>query len=225
MLLTAGLYAVISLLAVLALLLFAPVRYRIDGRLDGGARVRIYAAWLFKLIRVYYNYDEGKTSFCAWIACFKQTRRGEKPEASVSPAAENQGAESAPADKKAKRKKNKPVEWSALLTDFTLETIMNIVIRFTRKLGRSLKPDRVDIDGVIGLADPCATGMLLGAYEAAAACWGIRRCVRIRGNFIQPGVRLNARVRGRLRLGALLWPFLWLFLQKPVFKVITGREK
>ena len=98
------------------------------------------------------------------------------------------------------------------------KVITGLLLGAVKKILKALKPQKLDVSGVIGFADPSKTGMLLGVYQYAAALLGIRRQVRLRGNFdaATTDIRLQGHIKGRIRIIRLLWPVAGLWLKKPI---------
>ena len=98
--------------------------------------------------------------------------------------------------------------------------ITSLCIRCLQKFIKALKPRHLDIAGVVGFEDPCTTGWAMGAYEAIVGTLGLRHKVRILGSYIEKALELRIELNGRTRVWGLLWPFIWLYLQKPIRTVI-----
>ena len=107
-----------------------------------------------------------------------------------------------------------------ILTYPDLKIIIGLGLRFLKKYINALKPKRLDISGVVGFDDPATTGWAMGAYEAAAGITGLRPHVRLLGSYHEKALRLDIKAHGRTRLGRLIWPFIWLYLQKPIRRLI-----
>jgi len=122
---------------------------------------------------------------------------------------------------KEKKDRLKPLKQAkAVLTYPDRKIIMNLCLRFIKKLLKALKPKHLDIHGVVGFDDPCTTGWAMGAYEAAVGVTGLRHKVRILGNYLEKALELNIEANGRTRLWSLIWPFVWLYLHKPIRVVL-----
>ena len=124
-------------------------------------------------------------------------------------------------EEKEKKDRLKPLKQAkAVLTYPDRKIIMSLCGRFLQKLLRALKPRHLDIHGVIGFDDPCTTGWAMGSYEAIVGVTGLKPHIRILGSYFEKALRLDINTHGRTRLGSIIWPFLWLALQKPVRKLI-----
>jgi hypothetical protein len=124
-----------------------------------------------------------------------------------------------------KRKKKKDIEKQdikkpdfsrKLLTKLDIKSIISVVIEFSKKLWRKLKPKYVNIRGIVGLNDPCATGQFLGWYEAITCALGLRKAIILQGDFTQTKLELELKLAGRFSVASLLGPCIWLYLQKPI---------
>ena len=98
--------------------------------------------------------------------------------------------------------------------------ITTLTLQALKKFFRALKPKRFQIRGVIGTDDPATTAYVMGAYEAAMGILQLHQNIKLYGNYHEKALELNIEAKGRTRLGRLLWPFLWLYLKKPVRTVI-----
>jgi len=122
---------------------------------------------------------------------------------------------------KEKKDRLKPLKQAkAVLTYPDRKIIMGLCFKCLQKFIRALKPKRLDISGVIGFDDPCTTGWAMGAYEAAAGVMQLRHKVRLVGNYCEKALDLIIQVEGRTRVWGLLWPFIWLYLHKPIRVVL-----
>ncbi|MCL2398093.1 MAG: hypothetical protein FWC93_08525 [Defluviitaleaceae bacterium] len=98
--------------------------------------------------------------------------------------------------------------------------IITLTLQALKKFFRALKPKRFQIHGVIGTDDPATTAYVMGAYEAAMGILQLHQHIKLYGNYHEKALELDIQAKGRARLGRLLWPFLWLYLKKPVRTVI-----
>ena len=108
----------------------------------------------------------------------------------------------------------------AVLTYPDRKIIMNLCFQSLQKFIKALKPKHLDIHGVVGFEDPATTGWFMGAYEAITSTLQLRHKIRLLGSYLEKALDLNIQAQGRTRLGSLIWPFVWLYLQRPVRKVI-----
>ena len=122
-----------------------------------------------------------------------------------------------------KKDRLKPLKQAkAVLTHPDLKTIIGLCFQCMQKLFKALKPKRLDISGVVGFDDPAATGWFMGAYEAAAGIMELKSKIRLLGSYHEKALHLDIKARGRACMGRLLWPFLWLYLKKPIRVVLHG---
>jgi len=108
-----------------------------------------------------------------------------------------------------------------ILTYPDLKIIIALCFQCLGKLYRALKPKRLNIQGVVGFDDPATTGWFFGAYEATLSTLRLRDRIRLLGSYHEKALRLDIDIKGRVRLFRLLWPFLWLYLKKPIRAAIT----
>jgi hypothetical protein len=219
----------------------------VEGVYGSEKYANVSVSWLFKLFKVRFVYREGESNLdfylCGKIAS-KRQEQDKKAPGNNAPEIKKilrNTQKSLPIHEKKSRlktestvkKKGKPQETLrerleriySLLTDFDYKIIMVIGIRFLKKLARVLKPDNLEADGVIGLDDPYATGLLLGAYEAVAICLNVRSHLRFSGDFNQRAMDIEGAVAGHIRLGSVLWPVIWLCTRKPVFMLLLQYNK
>ena len=127
-------------------------------------------------------------------------------------------------NEKKKKEKKDPLGFIKQIREFTSEheikKIIGLTFRCIGKFLKALKPKHIDISGVIGFDDPATTGWAMGSYEAIVGVTGLKPHIRILGSYFEKALRLDIDTHGRTRLGSIIWPFLWLALQKPVRKLI-----
>ncbi|MCL2572245.1 MAG: hypothetical protein FWE11_07560 [Defluviitaleaceae bacterium] len=130
-------------------------------------------------------------------------------------------------NKKSKNEKKGKKDWlkplrqaKAVLTYPDRKIIMALTFQSLGKFFRALKPRRFDIHGVVGFDDPATTAWAMGAYEVARGVIGFGDSIRILGSYHEKALHLDITASGRASLGRLLWPFLWLYLKKPIRTVI-----
>ena len=120
-------------------------------------------------------------------------------------------------EQKEKKDRLKPLKQAkAVLTYPDLKTIIGLCFQCLQKFIKALKPKRLDISGIIGFDDPCTTGWFMGAYEAAAGTAQLRHKIRLLGSYHEKALQLDIEAKGRTSLWGLLWPFIWLYLHKPI---------
>jgi len=99
------------------------------------------------------------------------------------------------------------IDWGALFAPFK---------KFLRRMLRRLKPKRFYLAGCFGFDDPAATGKALGLYEAFAHALGLHESIQLYGDFTQKRLDITLNMRGRFCLSGLLWPAAALFFSAPV---------
>jgi len=134
----------------------------------------------------------------------------------------------------------------SILTYPHLKTIINLVKRTFKKVGRAVRPQHIDVNGEFGFADPTTTAIYLEQYEIYTAMYGIRHLIQLDGDYdvatviedvkaTQQGqlellpavlvamglrVRVNINMHGRLRIFSVIWPFIWLLTRRPIRREI-----
>ena len=89
---------------------------------------------------------------------------------------------------------------------------VDLIRRQLLKLGKHLLPTHFLLEGEIGLADPAATGELIGKFYRFYPLYGDH--IRLQGVFDRQTVNLYTEVKGRIRLGVLVEVIVRLLLNK-----------
>ena len=113
------------------------------------------------------------------------------------------GSEKSPEEEKQKKLKESYNKITDFLQDEKNQETLRLCAEQIKKAGRHLKPTYFLLEGEVGLKDPADTARLLAWIYRLYPLFG--DAVRIRGNFEEPAVDLLLVIRGRLRLGTLLW--------------------
>jgi len=221
-------------LLVLTVLCIGKIKYRVDARTCEEKYANIEVSYLLRLIRFAYVYRDGEGASRIRIAGF--SLGDEEPGKKKPKSASKRSSHDKKATKKSKRTRDKDAGTSseeekkdrpnplkqakAVLTYPDRKIIMNLCFRCLGKFFKALKPKHLDIYGVIGFDDPCTTGWAMGAYEAAAGITGLRHKIRLVGCYHEKAMDLAIQTHGRTRLWGLIWPFVWLYLQKPIRTVL-----
>jgi len=138
--------------------------------------------------------------------------------ATVDVAEDATGDKGTATEKKDRFKTLKQVK--AVLTYPERKIIMALVFKSLQKFFKALKPKHLDIYGVVGFDDPATTGWAMGAYETAVGLLQLRHKIRLWGSYHEKRLELTIQARGRTRVWGLIWPFIWLYLHKPIRVVI-----
>ena len=210
-----------------------PVRYKVKANLGGETSALVRVSYLFGLIGYIFEHSNGESTTQLRIAWFKpgakaKSRKMKTPKKPDPPRASkskiftrNKNREPSP---KSEKPKSKGILKSAkaVLTYPNRKIIMNMVIEALRRTGRVLWPKHLNITGEVGFPDPMHTGLFIGAYEALAGAFGLRRKVCILGDFTAESmvVRLNIYARGSISVARLSIPIIWLLLKKPIRTLI-----
>jgi len=135
---------------------------------------------------------------------------------------------------------------NSILTYPHLKTIINLVKRASKKVGRALHPQHIDINQEFGFADPTLTAMSLHKLEVFVARYGFGYWLNMEPDYevaerienakatkqgqlgliasvliaIGLSVRININMYGRLRLFSVIWPFVWLLTRRPIRREI-----
>ena len=199
-------YVLLGILAILLLVLFMPIFYRVEGSF--GAQTVIYAkvSWFFRLFRATYE----ESVFTMKIGPYAlPTDRPAKP----------------PKPPKFGKKPKQKVNIKSLLTNLDIKSIISLGIIFMKKLFKKIAPSHFQVRGVVGFANPCTTGQFMGLYEAAAHAMGLRKAIDLQGNFCQEHFELDVKMSGCFAIAPLLGIMIWFILQKPVRAAFNRRQK
>ena len=236
---------VVTLVFVLIIVLcLGRIQYHVDAQVGGDTRVEI--KYLMRLVYFVATYKEGKYDSQIRIAWYKpgmaKPRKAEKQEKGADlpqdAHEENNIADllkdvekhydntasftSSPlGSEKEKKDRLKPFKQAkSILTYPDRKIIIGLCFQCMFKFLKALKPKLLDISGVIGFEDPYNTGLFMGAYEATIGIMQLRHKIRILGSYHEKALMLNIKAKGRACLWRLIWPFIWLYLHKPIRVVI-----
>ena len=202
------------------------IRYRVDAHIGDDTSAFIEVRYLMRLVHCVITYKDGKFDNrirVAWMRLDKKKPpKAKKPRKVKTPPPHAAKPQPPPPEPEIEKKDRlKPLRQAkAVLTYPDLKTIIGLCFQCMQKFIKALKPKQLDISGVVGFDDPAATGWFMGAYEAAAGIMELRSKVRLMGNYHEKALRLDIKGRGRTRVGRLFWPFLWLYMKKPIRVVI-----
>ena len=98
------------------------------------------------------------------------------------------------------------------LEDEKNQESLALCVRQLKKLGKHLQPTYFQIEGEIGLKNPADTALLLARIYRLYPLYG--KTIQIRGNFQEPVTDVFLEIKGRLRLGTLIWIALRLWINK-----------
>ena len=217
--LTILMWILIIFLLLIAILVFAPVSYSIDGQVDTKADVQpaiainAKASWMY-LVRFFYMYKKAESSFIVKIGPY------EVPIESIA-------GKISKWEKKPKKDEPsfKISDLKPLLTNLDIKSIIPLGIIMIKKMFKKIMPRKLNVCGVIGLDDPFSTVRFLSVYEAVSGAAGIRNSVDLRGDFTQKVVDMDLLVSGRFAIASLMWPVFWFVLQKPVRRGLFKRRR
>lgn len=196
------LWILFILLLILALFLFMPFFYCVEGKIGRQTEVSAKISWFFRLFRV--NYEE--SDFVVKIGPYK-----------VPASKFAMPVKKKPKDKKLKSKDEfKLSDLPSMLTNFDIKPIISLGMILIKKLLKKVAPAHFKVQGTVGLDDPCATGQFIGFYEAATSACGLREAIDLKGDFSQKHLDLELKMSGRFAVASLLGPCIWFVFQKPV---------
>jgi len=219
---------VIALLLAIVLCL-GRIRYRVDTHIGSDTTAFIEIKYLMRLVHCVITYKDGKFDNRIRVAWMRLGK--EKPPKVVKPRKAKKSRKDdksktlksppLPEPEKEKKDRLKPLKQAkAVLTYPDLKTIIGLCFQCLQKFAKALKPKRLNISGIIGFDDPAATGWFMGAYEAAAGMINLRQKIRLIGSYHEKALLLDIEAKGRTRVFSLLWPFIWLYLKKPIRVVL-----
>jgi hypothetical protein len=175
-----ALWIVLGFILLTALLLLVPVRYIIAGHVGDETDVSASISALF--FKKTFTFEGLK-------------QLGEQPDAAPS---------EPPAQKKMKTKA------MHALTKHDPKIIMTLGVKFLHKIFRKLKPKKISVRGIIGFDDLFYAGCFAGLYEAVTCAAGLRESVDLQFDTEKKCIALDFEVAGRLSIGSVLGPVLWL---------------
>jgi len=221
---------VLAIMLLMVILAIAPIRYNVKISTMQPTTALVKVSYFFRLIYFVYEYNENKSNTTLRILGFRKkldfdnliTEKKTREKKTLEK--KNNEKKVKPKEKKSSKDRGIIETIQSVLTYPQRKTIMDMCMRTMKKYMRIIKPKKFNISGVIGLADPASTGFFLGMYEAVAGVLGIRRSIRLSGDFESESVtaRLNIIIEGRVSFARLSIPFVWLALQKPVRRLIWG---
>lgn len=86
------------------------------------------------------------------------------------------------------------------------------------KLFKHILPRRLNIYGEVGFDDPSVTGQILVITSMLIPITGDK--INIRGNFEEPVIDIEGRLKGRITLFKVLWTLAVLYFNKNIRKII-----
>lgn len=97
--------------------------------------------------------------------------------------------------------------------------IFKALQKLLQRLVKGILPGDFFLKATIGTGDPTTTGYVLALAGVLTAKFG--DAIQIKGNFAQAAAEdIEVRLKGKIRLGQLLWAVLAFILTKPVRKVM-----
>jgi len=225
-----------------------PIRYSVKAVTGDGTFVLVRVSYLFKLIRLVFEYREGEATTILQIAWKKidLSGRGAKPEEPGEIPKKAQRSIFSFGSKRRSKRRSKDLDdemnqqskqtagfrnviekIKAVLTYPNRKIIIKLVKQALRRAGRVLWPRHLAIFGEVGFSDPMKTGLFLGAYEAIISAYRLRQKICITGDFMADTftARLNVDARGHIRIARLSLPFIWLLLKKPIRSLIKDLRR
>jgi len=226
------LYTIAALLFVIFLIMFAPINYRAYYSRSKKTGCRVRVSWLFGFLRYKLISEDGKTVSKLYILFYNALwRSAKKKKKTLKPKTkkrkEREGFSIDKILKKIFKGSPKPENAADVLLRIKdayeypdREAVVSLTAGLIKKILLAVKPKYIDIEGEFGFDDPSETGIVLGIYEAAAGIAGLRREVRLNGNFNEKIFLINAKVKGKMILAKIIVPLIKYLMQKPVSKII-----
>ncbi|MDR1558878.1 MAG: DUF2953 domain-containing protein [Clostridiales bacterium] len=230
-------YVLAAVLIIITLALFSPARYRLRAGYDGKNEIFLKAAWLFHIFSVIYDTNASPAfKFNIFGRARKRkrkpadTERGYDNESNIKKREElkeNNNEEKSEENEEDEEKQSlidKFNKWKGYWDKFLeypyKSGLTEKTLLFLKRVLKAILPDRADGECRFGFEDPSLTGMLLGLAHAVRGRAGLYEHVRISADFEKKYLYLKCRASGKIRLWALLWPFLAYVLSKPVWIII-----
>ena len=237
------LYITMLGLALFALVMFVPVRYKCEGDIDGkkysgSARV----SWLFGFIALVLGRDQEITLRVMGIRVWRSVNNIENDGAgNEQPTAqENAGKEhtdDGKTDKKPRERQPKPKAERKKFTDSIKDAwhnfesfknypdkgeIFSQIVLLTKRVIQATLPERLDLRGSYGFEDPSYTGFATGAISALYPFVSPRIRLRLTPDFSCKILELKLLVRGKVSTISFVIPLCKFLFSKPVWKLIKS---
>lgn len=201
------LWILLFLTILLLLFLFIPIKYSVEGNIGTHNYITARISGFFRLVGVFFAYTDSETAFLIKIGPYKLDPSSAKFKKKEQPA------------KKEPHLNISNVQY--LLTKLDIKSIITLGIMLLKKISKKIRPKYLNIRGVVGLKDPCATGQFIGIYEAVVASVGLSESIDLRGDFDKESLKLDGKLAGRFSIASLIGPVIWFALKKPVREGIT----
>ena len=219
----------IVLLLIIMLILFAPIRYKLNAAYEDSLDMRITASWILRAFTFIYETGAEPVSK---FKIFGRARR--KKGKSGPPNGDEAGKAKKPKGKKAKRHTDEDKEESddkskgrgireilGKFMDYPLkEALIKKTLLFIKRVLKAPRFKQADCACVFGFDDPSATGIALGAAHTALGLANLYRYVTVSADFEKKYLCLNCHIMGKITLWSLLWPFMAYTLSKPVWIIL-----
>ena len=219
------LYVLLAGLAVFALVMFVPLRYRCKGDIDGKNYVG-YAkiSWLLGFITVVLDRDQQITLRVMGIRVWRGVNNIEN---SVGGKADRKLRKQQPAPTAEREKftdsiKNAWHSYESFKNFPGKGKIYSQAVLLAKRVIQAALPQNLDLRGSFGFEDPCYTGLATGALSALEPFVSPRIRLRLMPDFSRKTLELKLVVRGKISAVSFLIPFCRFLLSKPVWKLIKS---
>jgi len=191
------LWIFLILLAILLIILLAPIIYQIEGEYGQQKDIYVKVSALLWLLRITYKESELTIKIGPYTVPLDKLQGMAKP-------------------KEKKESQFSFSEFKTLLTKLDINSIISLGIMLLKKLVKRIMPKFFNVRGTVGFDDPCTTGQFIGLYEAVAGATGLREAIKLQGDFSQASFEMDFKIKGYFSVASLLVPVIWFIIQKPV---------
>jgi len=237
------------ILAILACLLFVPIRYRAELKApeEGPKTYAVRVSWLLRLLAFEKKMKEDE--FFIRIAFVRlKVKNTKKKEAEEETSPEETAREQKPSapknsdkksdkeaekeEKKVKKKGKKGFSLKDLsdiiniIQDDNDRQAIKVILQELKKLLLKLLPKKLVCDFIIGTGDPCSTGYLFGAFSIFPPVYGPK--VNLYPDFEERQLTGYGKVAGSLQLVYIVLMALRLYKDKHIqraYRKITKKKK
>ena len=223
-------YVFTFVLLIISVVLFAPIRYRLNADYKGKLGLHVKASWILRIFTLIYDTDFNPAFK---LTIFGRTGRKKKDRHKKThhdsdednqdiQKTEQESTETQKEDDNAKRSKlgDLKAHWHKVIDYPYKDLLVKKTLLFAKRFIKALLPTQADGECCFGFDDPSATGMLLGAAHAFLGITDLYNRVSISADFEKKYLYLKCHIAGKVTLWSLCWPFVAYALSKPVWIII-----
>ena len=231
------------ILFLMAVILFAPIRYKFHADYQDKLGVYVKASWIWRAITVIY--DTGVSPALTLKIFGRRGRQPEKNKMDSDEKTHSNRKKNKTEGKKAGKQKDKgkgsspkggkqgdkskegsskggnlEEYWRRFREYPRKEALLKKTVLFMKRLLRALLPSKAEGECHFGFDDPSATGLVLGASHALLGAANLYDHIRVSADFENKAFNLKCRIAGKITLWSMFWPLAAYVLSKPVWIII-----